>query len=255
MADFAARVLKLVSEPDYKPITLKAMSRRFEVPTDDYAEFRQAVKWLVKEGKLDLAKDKTAAQARPGQAIIGLFRRSARGFGFVRPHTATARSEQIYISARAAGDASSGDEVAVKITKRPRRPGMNLEGRIVQILARASGVFVGTYFEDGAGGFVKIDGTTFNEPIDVGDPGAKGARPGDKVALEMVRYPTPYLEGEGVITEILGRRGQPGVDTLTVIRAFNIPDTFDEAVLDEAASRPGSSTKTRSASDWTSATS
>ena len=50
----------------------------------------------------------------------------------------------------------------------------------------------------------------------------------------MVRYPTPYEEGEGVITEILGPRGQPGVDTLSVIRAFNIPDTFDEAVLDEA---------------------
>ena len=124
--------------------------------------------------------------------------------------------------------------MAVKITKRPRRPGMNLEGRIVEILARASGAFVGTYFEEGDAGFVQIDGTTFNEPIDVGDPGAKGARPGDKVAIEMVRYPTPFLEGEGVITEILGRRGQPGVDTLTVIRAYNIPDTFDDAVLDEA---------------------
>ena len=42
MADFADRVLKLVAEPDYKPITLKAMSRRFEVAADDYAEFRAA---------------------------------------------------------------------------------------------------------------------------------------------------------------------------------------------------------------------
>ncbi len=104
---------------------------------------------------------------------------------------------------------------------------MNDEGRIVQILARASGIFVGSYFEEGGFGFVRIDGTTFHDPIDVGDPGAKGAKPGDKVAVEIVRYPTPFQEGEGVITEILGRRGQPGVDTLTVIRAFNIPDTFD----------------------------
>ena len=111
---------------------------------------------------------------------------------------------------------------------------MNVEGRIVEMLTRASGIFVGTYFEVGDTSFVKIDGTTFREPISVGDPGAKGAKPGDKVALEIVRYPTPYLEGEGVITEILGQRGQPGVDTLTVIRAFNIPDTFDEEVLDEA---------------------
>src|SRR5262249_21781930 len=92
----------------------------------------------------------------------------------------------------------------------------------------------GTYFEDGEAGYVKVDGTTIHDPVFVGDPGAKGAKPGDKVALEMVRYPTPYLEGEGVITEILGPRGQPGVDTLSIIRAFNIPDVFDDAALDEA---------------------
>jgi ribonuclease R len=234
MADFGERVLKLVTWSDYKPITAKAMARLFEVSSDDFPEFRAAIKELVKQNKLELARDKTLRKPDRSQAIVGLFRRSAKGYGFVRPHTASALAEQIYIAPSAAGDASSGDEVVVKITKRPKRPGMSLEGRIVQILARASGLFVGTYFEDGLAGYVKIDGTTFHQPIHVGDPGAKGAKPGDKVALEIVRYPTPYLEGEGVITELLGRRGAPGVDTLSVIRAFNIPDTFDESVLDEA---------------------
>ena len=166
--------------------------------------------------------------------IVGLFRRSAKGFGFVRPHGAGRGIDQIYIPPEATRDASSGDEVAVKITRPARRGGLNAEGRIVEVLTRAAAVFVGTYFEAGDTSFVKVDGTTFHDPISVGDPGAKGARPGDKVALEIVRYPTPYHEGEGVITEILGQRGQPGVDTLTVIRAFNIPDTFDDAALDEA---------------------
>ncbi len=44
----------------------------------------------------------------------------------------------------------------------------------------------------------------------------------------------PLFRGEGVISEILGPRGQPGVDTLGVIRSFNIPDTFDEETLNEA---------------------
>src|SRR5205085_4122915 len=39
---------------------------------------------------------------------------------------------------------------------------------------------------------------------------------------------------EGVITEVLGPRGAPGVDTLTVIRAFELPDEFPDDVLAEA---------------------
>ena len=173
MANPVESVLRLVTEPDYKPMTLKAMSRRFHVSTDDYAEFRALVKSLIKEGKLELARDKTLRKPDHSGAIIGLFRRTSKGFGFVRPHTSTARADQIYIAPDASGDASSGDEVVVKITKRPKQAGMNLEGRIVQVVARASSLFVGTYFEDGAAGFVKIDGTTFTEPIYVGDPGAR----------------------------------------------------------------------------------
>jgi ribonuclease R len=234
MAEYAERVLRLVGEAGYKPITLKAQARRLKVPTDDYAEFRAEVKALVREGRLELGRDKTLRKPDHSDAIVGIFRRSARGFGFVRPQRSDSRAEQIYIAPEDAQDAASGDEVVVKITKRPKRPGMNVEGRIVQILSRASALFVGSYFESGGSGFVKIDGTTFHDPVHVGDPGAKGAKPGDKVALEMVRYPTPYLEGEGVITELLGPRGAPGVDTLSVIRAYNIPDTFDVDVLDEA---------------------
>jgi ribonuclease R len=240
MTEFAETVLKLVAHPSYTPITAKAMARQLQIGGDEYAEFRKAVKRLVRDGKLDLAKDKTLRRwdrARAGM-IVGLFRRSAKGFGFVRPHAtegeAQARIDQIYIPPEASRDASNGDEVAVKITKRAHGRGLSPEGKIVQILARASGLFVGTYFEEGDAGLVRVDGTTFNAPVYVGDPGAKGAKPGDKVAIEIVRYPTPYLEGEGVITEILGERGKPGVDTLTVIRAFNIPDTFEAAALDEA---------------------
>ncbi len=166
--------------------------------------------------------------------IVGLFRRSPRGSGSSALHSSTDRSEQIYIPPEAAGDASSGDEVAVKITKRSRRPGMNTRGGSSRSWPAPRGSSSGPISRRRAPASSRSTARPSTTPIYVGDPGAKGAKPGDKVALEMVRYPTPYLEGEGVITEILGQRGQPGVDTLTVIRAFNIPDTFDDAVLDEA---------------------
>jgi ribonuclease R len=234
MADFALTISNLVSQPDYRPITMKAMSRRLKVPPDDYAEFRGTVKRLIQEGKLWLAKDKTLRLPDRTGMKVGTFRRSAKGFGFVRLEPPRGKVDQVYIPANATSDASTGDQVAIEITRPSRKAGVNPEGRIVRVLSRAAGLFVGTYFEAGDLGFVQIDGTTFREPISVGDPGAKGARPGDKVAIELVRYPSPKHEGEGVIAEILGQRGQPGVDTLSVIRAFNIPETFEPVPLEQA---------------------
>ena len=139
MAEFAERVVALVSEPDYRPITLKAMARRLEVDGSLYPDFRRAVKDLVRDGKLHLAKDKTLKLPDRSGMIVGLFRRSAKGFGFVRPHHVAGGIDQVYIALEAARDASTGDEVAVKITRAARGGGLNAEGRIVEVIAAPPG--------------------------------------------------------------------------------------------------------------------
>jgi ribonuclease R len=83
-------------------------------------------------------------------------------------------------------------------------------------------------------GMVQIDGKIFAHPIYVGDPGAKGVRPDDKVLIEMVRFPSHVRDGEGVIVEVLGPRGQPGVDTMSIIYEFNLPGEFADDALAEA---------------------
>ena len=238
MSELTDRILGHVSRPDYRPATLKTLAKRLELPPEEYSDLRSIVKELARKGQLEFGKDRTVratakVKAESG-AVIGTFRRSARGFGFVRPKASTGRDNDIFIAPDEAGDASTGDEVAIKITGKSNKATGGRQGRILRIVSRATALFVGSYFESDGEGYVKIDGSTFNDPVLVGDPGAKGAQPGDKVALEMVRYPSPVRMGEGVITEVLGPRGQPGVDTLTVIRAFGIPDEFDASVLDDA---------------------
>jgi len=168
--------------------------------------------------------------------VIGVFRRSAGGGGFVRPSDATAgdRSQDIHIAAAAALDAVSGDTVRVRLSpaRDSRRPGPS--GEIVEVVARRTTRFVGTYFEAVRAGWVQIDGTGFARSVAVGDPGAKGVRPDDKVVVEMVRFPTPVRDGEGVIVEVLGRAGDVGVDTATIIHEFGLPGPFPEAVLADA---------------------
>src|SRR4051812_8884410 len=118
MSHYEDQVMGLVARSDYRPITLKAMSRRFHVGPDNYAEFRAAVKGLVKEGRLDLGKDKTLTKASEKGAIVGTFRRTSKGFGFVRPKSSEGRTNDIFIPPDAGLDASTGDVVAVKVVKR-----------------------------------------------------------------------------------------------------------------------------------------
>src|SRR5215470_12480697 len=160
----------------------------------------------------------------------------AAGYGFVRPSGAEAKSDRsgdIFVAANHAQDAASGDIVVVALSrKRDIRRG-NREGEIVEILERDTHQFVGTYFEAAGNGYVQVDGTLFSKPVYVGDPGAKNAQPDDKVVFEMVRFPSHFQEGEGVITEVLGARGAPGVDTMSVIREYNLPGDFPEGAMDE----------------------
>ncbi len=92
----------------------------------------------------------------------------------------------------------------------------------------------GTYFEEDGAGWVQIDGRNFSHPISVGDPGAKGAQPDDKVVIEMLHFPTDRDYGEAVLTKVLGPRGEPGVDTQLVIHEFALPVDFSEPAQEEA---------------------
>ncbi|MCC6125844.1 MAG: ribonuclease R [Pirellulales bacterium] len=198
------------------------------------------------------AADKSPSKIASGR-VVGRFSRTAKGFGFVRlagtgkmpvapgaGKMPVAPDEKeladVYIPAKYAGNASTGDTVLVQISKR-RRGEPGVRGEIVEILERQTNQFVGTYFESRGSGYVQVDGTLFARPISVGDPGAKNARPDDKVVFEMVRFPSPLHDGEGVITEVLGPRGKPGVDTLSILREYNLVEPFPEDVLEDARVR------------------
>jgi ribonuclease R len=166
--------------------------------------------------------------------LLGTFRRVASGDGYVRPKTAPRgdRSQDILIPRRNTHDAASGDTVRIRLSSRSERG--RLAGEVLEIVERDTHQFVGVYSEDSGGSYVSIDGKIFAQPVPVGDPGAKAVMPGDKVVIEMVRFPSHVHPGEGVIIEILGSRGQPGVDTLSIMREFGLPDEFSEEVLDSA---------------------
>ncbi|MCC6418330.1 MAG: ribonuclease R [Gemmataceae bacterium] len=235
MADFTEQILTYLSRKNYVPLKPKALARQLNVPSELYADFRRALRALLQQKRIQVGKNHTVRGVEQHGTASGVYRGTSSGFGFVRPHMVDgAVSPDIYIPEGAAGDAATGDEVLVRIRRRAGKV-HGPSGEVIQVTARATRAFVGTYFERHGQGYVRVDGTVFSHSIWVGDPGAKGARPDDKVVLEMLRFPTAEdRRGEGVIIEVLGPRGKPGVDTLSIIRAFGLPEPFADDALAEA---------------------
>jgi ribonuclease R len=234
MADFTEQILAGISRKGYEPLKPKALARKLNVAPGLYPAFRQALRDLLKQGRIELGRNHTVRPSRSGDTTVGVFRRTQSGFGFVRASESDGRAaEEVFIGEGDALDAATGDTVLVRVTKKARGE-RGPAGRIVHVQERATRQFVGTYFEREGQGLVRVDGTVFSHSIFVGDPGAKGARPDDKVVLEMLRFPAPDdPRGEGVIVEVLGPRGQPGVDTLAVLREFALPAAFPTEALAE----------------------
>src|SRR5579871_2401492 len=235
MPNLEDQILAALARKNYQPLKPKALARKLGLPSAQYSEFRHALRSLVKLQRVEIGKNHTVRPTQPHGTVTGIYRRTSSGYGFVRPHIVDGQAgPEILIREGDALDAATGDEVLVRITRKPSRPDLGPVGEIRKVLGRATRQFVGTYFERDGQGLVRVDGTVFSHSIYVGDPGAKGAKPDDKVVLEMIRFPTPEDRGEGVITEVLGPRGKPGVDTLSIIREFDLPDRFPEDLLEEA---------------------
>jgi len=234
MTDLLTRILHVITSHSYTPIKAKPLFKRLNLDEGQYPEFRKTLRELIRTGRLAVGRNQTIRAADPHGTVTGTYRRAQAGHGFVRPHAVDGvLKADIYIREDKGLDAATGDEVLVRIT----RAASNIKdaaGEIVRVLERATRTFVGTYFERDGESLVRVDGTVFSHSISVGDSGAKGAKPQDKVVIEMLRFPSQDGRGEGVIVEVLGPHGDPGVDTLTIIRAFGLPEAFPESALDEA---------------------
>ena len=234
MSSFGTQILGHLDSPEYRPSKTSQVAKQLGVTKPQVAEFKAALQELIEAGLVRKQENGILRRRTAKGLITGIIKRAAAGFGFLTPTDApNDRSRDIYISKEDLRDAQSGDEVMIQLVASDRRDG-KLRGLVVEILQRETHTFVGTYFEQSGGGFVRVDGTVFTDPISVGDPGAKGAKPQDKVVIEMLRFPSHSQVGEAVLTQVLGQRGQPGVDTLSIIHEFGLPDEFPEEVLAEA---------------------
>ena len=230
---FAERILRFIQAKGYRPRQLHELAEAMGVGEAEQGDFHGACKALMKTGRVVLGTRNALMLPAPPGKIVGTFRGNDRGFGFVIPDTPNSHGD-LYVPRGQTGDAITGDTVVAGVHRRGKRDGtMMYEGRVVEIVRRGQSRFVGELQRQFRRWFVRPDGNTLHVPILVGDPGAKNAKPGDQVVVEITQYPGPGVDARGVIAKVLGERGRPDVETAGIIEQYQLPGEFSEAVLSE----------------------
>ncbi len=230
---FTNRIMRLVAKSDYKPMKQRALARALNITDEDYDSFKESLEKLRRDGKIVVGGKSCIALPPMSNRITGTFQSTSRGFGFVRPESATAQGD-LFIPRGESLDAVGGDKVVAQVTRRERgEKGSRLTGRIVEILQRHETQFVGTVLRRDQQWFIQPDGKTITDLIAVDDPSAKDAQVGDKVLVEILGYPTEDQFAHGVIIEKLGKSGTSAAELKGVIRRFGLEEKFSRSALAE----------------------
>lgn len=124
------------------------------------------------------------------------------------------------------------------VEARPTRGDM---AQITKVIDRAKEVIIGTYQKQKGHAFVAPDDprVPFNLLVRSGGPELqRPLRSGDKVAVRMDAWTNPNISPAGQIIELIGAGGDPGVDMLSIIRAYELPGDFPPEVVEEAEETP-----------------
>lgn len=256
-------ICDLMNDSLYVPMKLKELAIFLQVSKQDRGELEEVLNELLNEEKIQITqtgkymkayakksgkkgkesaleteskskeKKSFAKSSDTDEYLTGTFISNQRGFGFVEVE---GREQDLFIPEDCVNGAFHNDIVQVKLLSHPT--GKRQEAVIVKILEHAMKHVVGTFEKSKNFGFVIPDNSKIGADIFVPVERSKGAMDGHKVVVEITDYGNHKKSPEGKVVEILGHINDPGVDILSIVRAFDIPCEFGEKVMNQAERVP-----------------
>ncbi len=221
------KILAFVEEKTYRPMKIKEMAVLFSVPKKERGQFHEVLDSLILQGKIEIDRRGLIRLARE-KIRTGIFMATRRGFGFVRLEE---EKEDIFIPENCCKNAFDGDTVQIRLTGDGSKRKGHKEGEILNILERSCQRLVGTFTRNRKVTFVIPDRDKFTKDIYIPPENTLDAVEGHKVVVELLDYGSETKNPKGQIIQILGHVNDPGVDVLSVIKSFDLPEEFPEEVL------------------------
>lgn len=234
----AVDILTFMREQAYRPMTVKELETAFGLESaEQFKELVVTLNQLEDEGEVVRTRTNRYGVPERMNLIRGRLQAHPKGFAFVIPDDKSI--SDLYIHAVDLKGALNGDIVLARPNNEESLSGRRLEGEIVRIVERGNKQVVGTFHDEKFYGIVISDDKRLTKEIFIPKGANMGAVDGHKVVAEIVRYPeTGRGNPEGKVIEILGHKNDPGVDILSIIRKYQLPEAFPEDVLEEAEQVP-----------------
>lgn len=226
-------MLALFNDRHYKPMKLKELAMLLDISKEERESLKEVLDALLAEGKISISNKGKYGSAGTF-AIAGEFTGNKKGFGFV---TVEGMEEDIFIPEEHVYNALHGDKVQAVITKEGGN-GKRKEGRIVKVLEHTVKEVVGYYSDNKTFGFVVPDNQKITRDIFVKKEHSLGAVKGHKVIVRITDYGDARKKPEGKIIEILGHANDPGVDIMSIVKAYGFETEFPKEVMKQVESIP-----------------
>lgn len=209
----------------YVPMKAKEIAMLLDIPKAKRSELMEVLDSLVADGTIGVSK-KGKYMKPENVALVGTFESTSRGFGFV---VIPDKEDDIFVKANDTMNAFYHDKVKVVITTE-KNGGKRAEGKIVAIVEHEVKEVVGTFQKNRTYGFVIPDNAKINCDIFIPQEFMNGAVEGSKVVASISDYGSQSKNPQGKVTEVLGHIDDPGVDIMSIIKAYDLPVEFPESV-------------------------
>lgn len=221
------KIMEILSAHSYKPMNTDELANVLGLEKNEKKELRKVIDGLMKDGLvIKIKKEKIVLPEEYG-VYTGRIDVNKRGFGFVARGEG---KEDIFVPENAMKTAMHGDKVQVKVI-RENAGSRRAEGEVLQIIERKNNKIIGVYEESKAFGFVVPEDSKMHHDVFINKKNRNYAENGDVVVVEITKWPEKGRNPEGLITEILGKKGDKGVDILTVVKKYNLPEEFSPEVI------------------------
>lgn len=242
LMEIQRKIQGLLAAPNYHPLRRSELATALRLNAAQRREFRRVLAEMIEQGEVVRVRNDRFVLPQEADLVVGRITCNEKGFAFVIPEVSDAaarpaeRPADIYIAEEDTGVALHGDKVVVRLNREKRRGGDRTSGRVIRILERAHETVVGTLQQTRYFHYVIPDDPRLRH--DIYTKPAHGAQVGHKVVVKLADWTSRHVNPEGEIIEVLGKADAPGVDILSIIRKYQLPQQFSEPTLTETERLP-----------------